>query len=153
MCQEDQEDQLRGSQSCREPHRLIVSPLCQLLLFPFLSSESLLGVTHSLVWEAAPWPGRSSAGWMGLGWSLPQGRLSPSCWFAGRAFPCIPHHGLAASGSPTPTLPAVFLAGQGGKEGGCAFQLLLACLLSLILACLDRIPLCSAPSDRGRRKS
>lgn len=91
LCQEDEQEQLQGSQGAT---RADIQPLCQLLLFPFLSSESPLDVTCSLLWEAAPCPWRSSAG-MGLvlcwlGCSLPQGRPSLSCWFAGRAFPCIP---------------------------------------------------------------
>lgn len=45
----------------------------------------------------------------------------------------------------------------GGREGGCAFQrcvfqLLLACLVSPILTCLNRIRLCCALSDRTKRK-
>lgn len=50
--QEDEQDQLRGSQSCREPHRLIFSP--------FASSFFSLSLAQSLSWVSySAWFGRS----------------------------------------------------------------------------------------------
>lgn len=144
LCQEDQQDELQGSQSCRE-----FSPLSQLLLVPFLSSESLLDVTQPGLGGCAL-SRRELSRLDGAGPIPAPGEAQPELLVFWESLSLHPTPWAGCEWVPTPALPAVFSAGQGGQERGCTFQFLLACLLSLILACVDRIPLCS---DRGRRKS